>query len=287
MPRIKEIIQAATLELSALGFNIPRLDVEILLSYSLNIDKNELFMNYERDVSDSAFKILLERRKKFEPIAYILSHKEFWGLDFKVTNATLIPRPDSESIIEFAFSSYLDINAPYKILDLGTGTGCLGLSLLKEYKNAHATLLDISKDALNVAAFNSENLGFQNRVKLIHSAWFENLALQKFDIIVCNPPYIDPDATLAPDVSQYEPHSALFASNQGYGEYRKISEHLHRYLGSNSTAFFECGKNQDEKIIEIFLSSNYMITGIEKDIAGINRVIGVGIGVKGGINIGL
>ncbi len=278
MPKIKEILYSAKLELKALGMATPELDAELLLAHALAIDKNLLFIKADEQVSDTEFKILLERRKKFEPIAYIIGHKEFWGLEFKVTLNTLIPRPDSETVIEFVLEQFPDTNMPYKILDLGTGTGCLGLALLSEYKKAAATLIDLSPGALEVARFNAKALRVDDRANVLQSAWLDSLEAEKYDIIVCNPPYIEASADLAPDVALYEPHSALFGQDNGYAAYREIAKNLLNFMKPESIAFFEFGQGQEEIVADIFSKSSYKIIGIKKDLARVDRVVALRLG---------
>jgi release factor glutamine methyltransferase len=275
MPKIKDILYSAKCELEALKIPTPELDSELMLAHSIGIDRGVLLLKSNQEVPDTAFKALLERRKKFEPIAYILGHKEFWGLEFKVTPDTLIPRPDSETIIEFVLELLPIKNKPYQILDLGTGTGCLGLALLSEYQNAHATLIDYSKKALEIAYYNAKDLTLNTRASFLLSNWFDSLKAASYDIIVCNPPYIEPDAQLAPDVALYEPHSALFAQDNGYVSYKEIAKNLHHFLKPESIAFFEFGKGQGDMITDIFLKNGYKIIGIKKDLSGVERVLAI------------
>jgi release factor glutamine methyltransferase len=280
--QIREIIQSAKSELEHLGIPTARLDAELLLAHSLEVDRNKLFMKSEEEVCDLEFKALLHRRKQFEPIAYILGYKEFWGLNFKVTKDTLIPRPDSELIIELVKSYFPNLSTPYKILDLGTGTGCLGISLAHEYKNSSATLVDISSKALDVAKWNAKNLGVEERILSLQSSWFENIIQQKFDIIICNPPYIARDAILMPDVLEYEPHQALFADDAGYSEYVHIAANLHNYMAPNSLAFLEFGKGQG--ISRIFENRGYNVIAVKSDLAGLDRVVILNFKIDSGNN---
>ncbi|MDF3047720.1 MAG: prmC [Candidatus Midichloriaceae bacterium] len=270
---IRKIIQSAQLELESLGISTARLDAELLLAHSLGMDRNELFLRSDEAVCDLKFKALLHRRKQFEPIAYILGYKEFWELNFKVTKDTLIPRPDSELIIEMVKSYFPNTSLPYKILDLGTGTGCLGISLAYEYKNATATLVDISSQALDAAKYNAKSLGMEDRISTLQSSWFKNLNLQQFDIIICNPPYIARNEMLMPDVLEHEPHQALFADDDGYSEYIAIADSLHDYMSPKSLAFLEFGQGQGEEISKIFQNKGYGVIAIKADLAGIDRVI--------------
>jgi len=181
-------------------------------------------------------------------------------------------------------SYFPNLSTPYKILDLGTGTGCLGISLAHEYKNSSATLVDISSKALDVAKWNAKNLGVEERILSLQSSWFENIIQQKFDIIICNPPYIARDAILMPDVLEYEPHQALFADDAGYSEYVHIAANLHNYMAPNSLAFLEFGKGQGVGISRIFENRGYNVIAVKSDLAGLDRVVILNFKIDSGNN---
>ena len=283
---IAEVLDLGVRKLKEIVQN-PRLDAELLLAYVLKVDRSYLFLQPNvlvKSQSVDKYLGLIKRRSNHEPIAYILGRKEFWGLDYLVSSKTLIPRPDSETMIEFVLQEFGD-NAKlnYHILDLGTGSGCLGLTLLHEFSNASATLVDICSHALEVARKNAERLGLPpNRAKFTRSNWFENLEHEWYDIVVCNPPYIIPQTVLMKDVDQYEPHQALFGMGpRGLGDYETIAKDLKHYLKpSIGLAFFEFGIGQELWLKELFIELGYEIAGCKQDLAGIARVLAIRLKLK-------
>lgn len=254
---------------------ISSLDAEILMAHVLGLDRLQMLMLRDPKITDlqlQEFLALVERRVSHEPIAYILGHKEFWGLEFKVTNATLIPRPDSETLIEAVLENYKDKSTDYKILDLGTGTGCLAITLLHEYKNAYATLVDISPAALEIAKYNAKSIGVVERSSFVCSNWFEGVE-GKFDIIVCNPPYIGKQEKLMKDVIDFEPQSALFADDMGMKEYKAIISQAKEFMNNDAMIFFEVGASQASDVSSELLSHGYALVGIKQDLARIERVV--------------
>lgn len=260
---MKELISKAA---ALIKSDTARLDAELLLAHALGVPRVNLLFNASKEVNEKKYFELVQRRARGEPIAYILGYKDFWKDSFKVTPATLIPRPETELIIETA----LRYN-PKSILDLGTGTGCIALSLLREFQDSKVTCVDISAEALEVAKSNAMNLGLANRCEFLESSWFENLENKKFDLIVSNPPYISATDELGIGVKEFEPHSALFAENNGLEAYQRIAEGALKHLNEEGVIIVEIGKGQESAVQKIF--SNYELLSIEKDLGGINRVL--------------
>jgi release factor glutamine methyltransferase len=251
-----------------------RLDARLLLEHTCNITHEKIIANPNLLVETTIFDQMIERRKNREPISHILGNREFYGYDFKVTANTLDPRADSESLIEAALEYFTNKDQDLKILDLGTGTGCLLLSLLKLYHNASGVGVDISEAALDVARDNAKNLDLDQRVSFVLSNWTEKIE-QKFDLIVTNPPYIKDEEilTLEEEVRIYEPNLALSGGEDGLDCYKLIAASVGALLNKNGIIIVESGANQDDDIVAIFKEHNLEKFFIKKDLAGINRAI--------------
>ena len=253
-----------------------KLDVKILLSFLLNIDTNELILYFNKDVDGffvSKFDLLLNRRLNNEPIANIIGKKAFWDYEFFVNENVLTPRSDSEILIEAVLENFEDTDANLKILDLGTGSGCLILTLLKIYKNSFGVAVDISEKALEVAKINAKKLDVKNIEFLNNNL---NVGIEdKFDIIISNPPYIPKGEIddLEPEVNKFNPIISLDGGVDGLDFYRYFSKNLFKNLKKNTNIFFEIGKGQDKDIITIFEKNNYRLVNIYKDLAGVNRIL--------------
>jgi release factor glutamine methyltransferase len=255
------------------------LDADILLAHILNCERKDLFLLHEHSVTNTLaqkYMELIERRKNDEPIAYIVGHKEFWGMDFQVNDSTLIPRPDTETIIESVLQHFQDANSNYNILDLGTGSGCLIITLAKLFPNSTYTAVDLNIKALKTAQKNATNLLNNNNINFIESNWFEKLKNKKYDIIVANPPYIDPNTTLDKTVQYYEPHKALFAENNGLADYQTIALQMKDFLSGKGLAFFEIGIDQAPLVADIFTKNGFRVIEIRNDLSNIPRVLVVG-----------
>lgn len=230
----------------------PELDVKLLLSEILKCEVVQLRQYYANPISDkiaSELSAYLERRKAGEPVSKIIGVREFWGRPFKVTRDTLDPRQDSERLIEILLSLLLPLDRSISILDLGTGTGCLLLTLVAELQNASGIGVDISDRALRVAKENATKLELESRVSFVKSNWFENISGQ-FDVIISNPPYICEKAifSLSTDVKKYDPIQALNGGKDGLDAYRIIIAKMRSYLKLNGIFCLEIGYDQAEKI---------------------------------------
>jgi release factor glutamine methyltransferase len=258
------------------AYSADRKDATILLSHELGIPYHRLFLDIDIiDVSDGSLKRLhnqMERLASGEPLSKIIQKKEFYGIEFCTNGYTLDPRPETELIVDLVKAHYRDFSKHLAILDLGSGTGCIGLSLLTMYKNSVCSFVDIEGQALDVAITNATQLGLRARCRFILSDWFANVA-ETFDIIVCNPPYVS--TTFALDRSaQFDPQTALFAGVEGMDAYLAILPQIGEFLNHNGKAFIEIGFDQSEKFMNI--DHGLETIGIERDLNGIQRVVILG-----------
>jgi len=220
------------------------------------------------------FERLIARRAAREPLAYITGAKEFWSLDFAVGPGVLIPRPDSETLIETALRHYPDQAAPLAILDLGTGSGCLLIAALKEFPNAHGVGIDSAPEALAWARRNLAAHRLEDRASLIETGWLEE-ASPGFDLILTNPPYIPTAdiAGLAPEVADHEPRAALDGGLDGLSAYRALAPRIARLLAPSGNALLEIGKGQGDAVATLLAAAGLQVPGIYPDLAGIPRVV--------------
>lgn len=250
---------------------IAPLEARILLSHASGLSQEYLIGHGDDLIPDEIsrkFLALVERRKALEPIAYIIGKKEFYGRDFKVTKDVLIPRPDSETLIEAVLQ---DADDGVSILELGVGSGCLILTLLSEIKDATALGVDISQAALEVASENAIALGAKDRCEFLLSNWFQSVE-GKYDIIISNPPYIEEDekSIMSEETLKHEPNLALFG---GLAPYRVIASESHKFLAENGRIYVEIGVSQESKITGIFQANGYKVIGKYRDIEQRMRVM--------------
>ena len=254
----------------------PQLDCEILLSSSIKRDKKHIILNPKEILNSEQlgkFKSLIERRKKGEPIAYLINKKEFWKDEFFVNKDVLIPRPDSELIIEQVLKIYSK-DMQLQVLDIGTGSGCILLSILKERPNFYGTGIDISKKSINVSKFNAKQLNLTNRVKFFHSS-VDNFNNGKYDIIVSNPPYIEQLSLkyLEKDVVNFEPKLALSGGFDGFSKIRKVINKSSILIKKNGKFILEIGFNQKNKVIKILKEEGFYVNKAIKDYGNNDRCI--------------
>ena len=254
----------------------PQLDSEILLSNSIKKDKKHIILNPKEVLNAKQlgkFKSLIERRKKGEPIAYLINKKEFWKDEFFVNKDVLIPRPDSELIIEQVLKIYSK-DDQLQILDIGTGSGCILLSILKERSNFYGTGIDISKKSINVSKFNAKQLNLTNRVKFFHSS-VDNFNNGKYDMIVSNPPYIEQLSLkyLEKDVVNFEPKLALSGGFDGFSKIRKVINKASILIKKNGKFILEIGFNQKNKVIKILKDEGFYVNKAIKDYGNNDRCV--------------
>lgn len=262
------------------GVENPRLDAEVLLCAVLQCERIKLYMDFERPLTGtelSQYKNYVARRGQHEPLAYILGEKEFMRNSFKVTPATLVPRPETELLVESLIKAAQGLKADgdVKILDIGTGSGAIIVSLLDYLPNAKGVGVDISVDALIVAEENSRRIGVRERAGFVQSDLFSRIPVdKKFDIIVSNPPYIPAAdiAGLAKDV-QKEPRGALDGGADGLDFYRRIISEAMDHMADEGILAFEVGINQAQVVAELCRQAGFKATAIRKDYADIERMV--------------
>ena len=276
MRKIFEILKNATEKLSAAEIENPRLDSEVLLAYVLNCRRLKLYTDSEKILTAeeiSRYENLIERRAEKIPVAYLVGTKEFFGLNFVVTPDVLIPRPDTEILTQCAIDFFQDTNRK-NFLDIGTGSGAICISILKCCKNISACAVDISEKSLEVAKFNAEKFGVDDRVNFFCGNLFEPVAGKIFDAIISNPPYIPTnDLKNLQDEVKREPKTALDGGEDGLNFYRKIISDAPKFLSDGGLLAFEIGINQAEEVKKILEENNFHGIEILKDLAGIERVI--------------
>lgn len=272
MKPVKTIIGKAERQLANIAQN-PRREARLLAAHVLCVSYEDIYFNEGRLLNgeeESLFITLLERRLNHEPLSKILGFREFWSLPFRVTRDTLDPRPDSETLIEAVLTHYPNKEAPLRILDLGTGTGCLLLSLLHEYPQAWGVGVDVSEIASTIAQDNAMRLRLEKRAKFIVGQWGDALS-RYFDIIVSNPPYISCQESLPPEVAAYDPALALYAGEDGLAGYRALAEQIPRLANTKAKIFLELGRGQFNDIRLLF--PQYSLLQIKKDLAGNDRCV--------------
>ena len=248
-----------------------RLDAELLMAHALGQSRSDMLVRSMRDAAVQEFAALVERRAGHEPVAYIIGQQEFYGHDFRVTRDTLIPRPDSEVLVEAALALRPEAR---RVLDLGTGTGALLLSVLA-HTDATGIGTDKSAAALKVAADNADRLGLAARAQFRLLDWNAEewtKDIGPFEVILCNPPYIELGASLDPDVERFEPHGALFAGEEGLTDYRAILPCLRDVLAKNGVAIFEIGYQQAEAVTALAAREGFAVE-VRRDLADRPRAL--------------
>ncbi|HSQ97982.1 MAG TPA: peptide chain release factor N(5)-glutamine methyltransferase [Rickettsiales bacterium] len=274
--KLKELFKNSIILLKDRSIETPNLDVKILLSFLLKLNPNDLINHFDEEISCieiEEFNKLLNRRLNREPIANIIGEKNFWDYEFIVNENVLTPRPDSETLIEAIIKNFPDTNKNLKILDLGTGSGCLILTILKIYKNSFGTAIDISEKALDIAKRNAKKLNITN-IQFFRNNWNDNKN-DKFDLIISNPPYIPKDEIkeLEPEVNIFNPILALDGGDDGLECYRFLAKNLNKNCNQYTKIFLEIGKGQEKDIQEIFENEKFILNNSYKDINQIIRVL--------------
>lgn len=259
---------------AAIGDGAAR-DARILMAHTLGVPSDRLTVELSRMLTPqqvAQFEHTIHRRAAHTPISHITGKRAFWKHAFHVTPDVLDPRPETETLIELALQG----PKPCTILDLGTGSGCILLTLLSELQDAEGTGTDISEAALKIAAQNAETLGVSDRATLQTADWFDGVTGQ-FDLIVSNPPYITEAemADLAPDVRDHEPHIALTPGGDGLSAYETIARDLSKYLAPNGRALFEIGKDQGPAVQAILSATGIGPVTVHPDLGGHPRIVAV------------
>lgn len=249
-----------------------RLDAEVLMAHALGVTRSDLLLRHMADPVPSQFAALVARRLGHEPVAYIVGEQEFYGHSFRVTPAVLIPRGDSEVLVETALKARPDAR---RVLDCGTGSGALLLAILAGLPEAQGIGIDRSSDALAVAAANAGRLGLVGRAEMRAADWHQpgwSAELGRFDLILANPPYVETGAELAPSVRDHEPAGALFAGPEGLDDYRVLVPQLPGLLAPGGVALVEIGATQAAAVAAIAAESGFAAT-LHHDLAGRPRVL--------------
>ena len=254
----------------------PQLDSEILLSNLIKRDKKHIILNPKEILNleqTEIFKNLKKKKKTGEPVAYIINKKEFWKDEFFVNNGVLIPRPDTELIIEQVLKIYSK-DSQLQVLDIGTGSGCILLSILKERPNFYGTGIDITKKSINVSKLNAKQLNLTSRVKFFHSS-VDNFKIGKYDIIVSNPPYIEffNLKYLEKDVINFEPKLALSGGFDGFSKIRKVINKGRTLIKKNGKFILEIGFNQKNKVKKILKEESFYVNKAIRDYGNNDRCI--------------
>jgi len=249
----------------------PRLDSELLMAEAFHIDRDKLILSPpDRKIPDR-FWAMVERRKAGEPVAYITGRRAFWNIELHVGPGVLVPRPDSEVLIASAIEHFEGGDGPKRILDLGTGPGTLLLAALDVWPRATGLGVDVSRQALAYAGANARRLGFEDRVKLLQGNWAKGL-VEKFDLILCNPPYVPDEADVGPGVREYEPDEALFAGKEGLDAYRALAPQLPRLLAKGGLAAVEIGAGQAKAVTKL-LKRDGLNAKVADDLASRPRAV--------------
>jgi release factor glutamine methyltransferase len=227
-----------------------RLDAELLMAEALHIDRDRLILSPPQREIPKRFWSMVKRRMKGEPVAYITGRRAFWNIDLHVGPGVLVPRPDSEVLIASAIEHFEATEGPRLILDLGTGPGTLLLAALDIWPDATGLGIDVSRRALSYASANARRLGFEGRTRLKIGNWAQGVK-DRFDLILCNPPYVADGASLGPGVREYEPDEALFAGKSGLDAYRALAPELPRILHEEGLAVVEIGHDQAAAVTEL------------------------------------
>jgi release factor glutamine methyltransferase len=270
---VSDALHTATLMLERASSS-PRLDAELLLEHVTGLSRSSFHSHPERELPANAgwsFQQLVKRRMQGEPVAYIRGQQEFWSLLFEVSPAVLIPRPETELLVERALH-HIDVAQAVRVADLGTGSGAIAISIAHERPKAQVTATDISADALVIAARNTARLQIPNII-FMQGPWFAPLNEQKFDVLVSNPPYVaETDRDLAANVRRYEPHVALFAARNGLDALARIANDAPARLNANGWLLLEHGWKQGPEVRDLLVRAGFDHVRSHTDLAGHERV---------------
>ena len=276
---VRDAIDAAAARLAAARIDTARLDARVLMAHVMERDQAWLIGYGDEQLPTDArarYEELAARRANREPIAYLTGVREFWSLDLSVNRDTLIPRPDSETLVETALE--ITWTDKLRILELGTGSGCLLLAILTERRYAHGLGIDINEGAVRIAEQNARTLGLSNRARFRAGTWATTSPMteeERFDLVVSNPPYI-PDrdiAGMAPDVRAFEPLGALSGGGDGLDAYREIAAHLHDLIFPDGYFIGEFGLGQGLAVGQILHAAGLQVIGFRDDVAGRERCV--------------
>lgn len=270
-----DILEKTIERLRAAGIESPRLEARLLLAHAMNTTQEDVIAGRIPDsVALERLASLLLRREKREPLAYIVGKREFWSLDFAVGPGVLIPRPESETLVEAALEDFPDLAAPFRVLDIGTGSSCLLIAVLKERPQALGVGIDISPEALVWAERNLRVHGLANRISLVRGDGAQ-ASHGAFDVVLCNPPYVADaqHALLEPEVANYEPAIALKAGKDGLDAYRQLAPRIREQLCPRGRAYVEVGQGQAADVAKIFETNGLSVLRTMDDLSKVPRCI--------------
>lgn len=276
------LLRDAAVQLEAAGVEEARRDARLLLAEALGVEAHRLILEPQTNVPPAAadrFAGFVAARAARVPVSRILGRREFWGLTFRLSPATLDPRPDSETLVEAVLKAFPDRTAPLRVLDFGTGTGCLLLAVLSEYPNATGLGIDKAEDAVATASANAVDLGLAGRAEIRLGDWGQGLGGQgvgePFDIILSNPPYIEAAVVpaLAPEVARHDPLLALAGGADGLDAYRRLLPDVARLLAAQGHAFLELGQGQAADVAALAQQCGLIQRALHADLAGIARCL--------------
>jgi release factor glutamine methyltransferase len=272
-PTLAELLRAGTARLAASGIETPRREARLLLAAATGRTAEALLRDAEQTIDATLYTDMIARRAAREPLAMILGHREFWSLDIEVSADTLIPRADSETLVEAAIAALPDRATVRRVLDLGTGTGCLLLAALAEFPAAHGIGIDRVAAAATLARRNATRLGFASRAQFLAGNWTDAIT-GRFDLVLSNPPYIESGqiAGLMPEVARHEPTSALDGGTDGLQCYRALIPRLPGLLAKEGVAIIELGAGQARATIATARAAG-LAASTRADLAGIDRAL--------------
>lgn len=265
---VRAAISDAALRIAS---DTPRLDAELLMAHALGVSRQAMLLTRLGDPVPDGFAALVDRRVAHEPVAYITGSRGFWTIELNVGPGVLVPRADSETLIEAAVMHFAGAGGPKRVLDLGTGPGTLLLAALAEWPGASGVGVDASETALGYARDNAVQLGLADRAELRTGDWGDGLD-GRFDLILCNPPYIGTGEVLGPEVGEHEPVEALFAGQDGLDDYRRIVPDLPRLLAPGGIALLEIGWTQGAAVSALVRAAG-LAAAVRQDLGGRDRVV--------------
>jgi release factor glutamine methyltransferase len=274
---LANITREAIEQLDTAGIDNPAFDARLLIGHILGLDRAQISSQAGRVLTPeelARIRSFINRRNRREPVARILGVREFWSLNFTLNEATLEPRPDSETLIDVAMKEFKD-RKNVSILDLGTGTGCLLLALLHELPDATGLGLDYTMEVVDQARRNAEDLNLADRATFRMSHWFDNLQNERYNLIISNPPYIPSNdiPSLMPEVRNYDPMRALDGGADGLESYRLLIPQLHKYLKPEGVAIFEVGQGQATAVADLFRQNDFKSVSTHMDHGGVERCV--------------
>ena len=273
---LSELQKKITKILAEGGIETNSLDARIILREIFNFDEKELILNSDLILSESKIskvQKIITRRLNYEPVSKIFGKRDFYNSTFSISDDVLDPRPETEHIVEIANNFILE-KGYESFIDLGTGSGCIILSILKENKNLTAVGVDISIDAINIAKKNSKDMNLEKRSSFLVSNWLSSI-YSSYDLIISNPPYIPSDEiiTLSKTVKNFDPLISLDGGQDGLKCYKEIAQDINRVINKNGRVILEIGYNQAHDVIKIFESKEFKLLKIYNDINGLNRIL--------------